>query len=164
MPDLEIYDHDDIGKCYHELLALLDRFINNLLPTTFIRRRFEPSGNRLEVALEDPWLDPGVQFYLGIESDRDVEDIDREQSFLKMSSAADMDRLINRRLPGMMGRRVHRPPIGLPDRPDIHYFRIRREGEYWNGVSESKVLSCFGLNDPALNLYLYVLLKPEEED
>lgn len=163
MPDLPIYDHDDIGRCYNELLAVLERFINNLLPTTFIRRRFEPVANRLEVGLEDTWLIPGVEFYLGIESEHDIEVIDREQSYLKMASPEDLDRLINRRLPGLMGRRVHRVPLGLPDRVNIHYFRVRREGEYWDGVLKGKILGCYGLNDTSLELYLYVLLKPAEE-
>jgi type VI secretion system protein ImpJ len=163
MPDLPLYDHDDLGQSYSQLLAILEKFINNLLPTTFIRRRFEPVGNRLEVALEDTWLIPGVEFYLGIESDHDVEVIDREQSYLKMASPEDLDRLINRRLPGLMGRRVHRTPIGLPDRQNIHYFRVRREGEYWDNVLKTKILGCYGLNDTSLELYLYVLLKPAEE-
>lgn len=164
MPDLDIYDHDDLGRSYSELLAVLERFINNLLPTTFIRRRFEPVANRLEVAMEDTWMIPGVEFYLGIESDHDVEVIDREQSYLKMATPDDLDRLINRRLPGLMGRRVHRVPIGMPDRPNIHYFRIRRDGDYWDGVMKDKLLGCYGLNDASLELYLYVLLKPADED
>ena len=166
MPDLPLYDHDDLGKAYNQLLALLDKYINNLLPTTFIRRRFEPAPGemRLQVALDEPWLIPGVSFYLGIESDKDVEVVDREQSFLKMASLEDIDRLVNRRLPGLMGRRIHRTPIGLPDRPNVHYFQVRREGEYWDGVVKSKVLGCYGLNDPSLELYLYVLLKSAEEE
>lgn len=163
IPDLPLYDHDDIGRCYSELLAILDRFINNLLPTTFVRRRFEPVADRLEVAIDDPWIEPGVDFYLGIESDADIEIIDREHSYLKMATPEDLDRLVNRRLPGLMGRRVHRVPIGMPDRPNIHYFRIRRDGEYWGGVQDTKILGCYGLNDKSLELYLYVLLKPEED-
>jgi type VI secretion system protein ImpJ len=163
MPDLPVYDHEDLGRCYGELLGLLDRFLNNLLPTTFIRRRFEPVGNRLETSLDDAWLAPGVEFFLGIENDQDIEVIDREQSYLKVAAPEDLDRLINRRLPGLMGRRVQRPPMGLPDRPNIHYFRIRREGDYWDSTMKAKLLACYGLNDPSLELYLYVLLKSSEE-
>ena len=163
MPEIPIYDHDDIGRCYGELLAVLDKFINNLLPTTFIRRRFEPVGDHLEVMLEENWLIPGVEFFLGIDSERDVDVIDREQSFLKIASPEDLVRLTNRRLPGLMGRRIHRVPIGLPDRAETHYFKIRREGEYWDGVLESKTMGCYGLNDESLELYLYVLLKTEDE-
>lgn len=163
VPDLPLYDHDDLGACYLELLRVLEKLINNILPTTFIRRRFEPVENRREVGLEDTWLAPEVEFYLGIETDMDDDKVDREVSFLKMGSVADLPTLINRRLPGLMLRRVRRTPIGLPDRPNNHYYRISREGRFWDSMVETKVLSAYGLADETLELYLYVLLKPANE-
>ncbi len=164
IPDLPLYDHDDLGKCWLELLRLLEKYINNILPTTFIRRRFEPVENRREVALEDTWLGPEVAFYLGFETDMDDDKIDREVSFLKMGSVEDLPTLINRRLPGLMLRRVRRTPIGLPDRPNNHYFRMSRDGRFWDSILGTKVLSSYGLSDNTLELYLYVLLKPAEGD
>lgn len=163
VPELPLYDHDDLGTCYLELLRVLERLINNIIPTTFIRRRFEPVENRREVALEDTWLTPEVEFYLGIESDQDDERIDREVSFLKMGSAEDLSTLINRRLPGLMLKRVRRTPIGLPDRPSMHYFRVSKDGRFWESILDSKVLSAYGIADESLELDLYVLLKPAGE-
>lgn len=163
VPELPVYDHDDLGACYLDLLRLLEKLINNILPTTFIRRRFEPVENRRETPLEDEWLLPEVEFYLGIESDADDERIDREVSFLKMGSVQDLPTLINRRLPGLNLRRIRRTPIGLPDRPNYHYFRISREGRFWDNLLETKVLAAYGLSDQSLELDLYVLLKPEKE-
>ena len=163
VPEIPLYDHDDLGHCYLELLRLLEKLINNILPTTFIRRRFEPVENRREIALEDEWLLPEVEFYLGFESDLDDERIDREVSFLKMGSVEDLPTLINRRLPGLMLRRVRRTPIGLPDRPNNHYFRISREGRFWESLIQTKVLSAYGLSDESLEIFLYVLLKPSSE-
>jgi type VI secretion system protein ImpJ len=162
-PELPLYDHDDLGRCYLELLRVLERLINNILPTTFIKRRFEPVETRREVALEDEWLLPEVEFYLGIESDRDDEQIDREVSFLKMGSVEDLPTLINRRLPGLMLRRIRRTPIGLPDRPNYHYYRISREGRFWDSLIQTKVLASYGLADETLELNLYILLKPSGE-
>ena len=163
MADLPLYDQDDLGKSYLDLLRLLEKLINNILPTTFIKRRFEPVENRREVAMEDEWLLPEVEFYLGIESEQDDDKIDREVSFLKMGSVEDLPTLINRRLPGLMLRRVRRTPIGLPDRPNYHFYRISREGRFWDSLLETKVLSAYGLADTTLELFLYVLLKPANE-
>ena len=91
IPDLPLYDHDDLGGCFTQLLGVLDRFINNLMPTAYLRRRFEPAGDRLEVTLDDKWVAPGVEFFLGIESDKEVEAIDREQSYLKIASSTDVE-------------------------------------------------------------------------
>ena len=163
VPELPIYDHDDLGKCYLELLRVLERLINNILPTTFIKRRFEPIENRREVALEDTWLLPEVAFYLGIESDREDDAVDREVSFLKMGSVEDLPTLINRRLPGLMLKRIRRTPIGLPDRPNYHYYRMAKDGRFWDSIVSAKILSTYGLSDESLELYLYVLLKPSPD-
>ncbi|OPZ07927.1 MAG: hypothetical protein BWZ08_01522 [candidate division BRC1 bacterium ADurb.BinA292] len=162
-PELPLYNHDDLGACYLDLLRLLERLINNILPTTFIKRRFEPVENRREVALEDEWLLPEVEFYLCIESDQDDDAIDRQVSYLKMGSVEDLPTLINRRLPGLMLRRVRRTPIGLPDRPNYHFYRMSREGRFWDSLLQTKVLASYGLADETLELDLYILLKPEYE-
>ncbi len=163
VPDIPLYNHDDLGGSYLDLLRVLERLINNILPTTFIKRRFEPVENRREVALEDEWLLPEVEFYLCIESDQDDDKIDREVSFLKMGSVEDLPTLINRRLPGLMLRRIRRTPIGLPDRPNYHFYRISREGRFWDSLLETRVLSAYGLADETLELDLYILLRPEKE-
>lgn len=163
VPDIPLYDHEDLGRCFGELLATLSKLINLLMPTTFVHRRFEQAGDFLQVALDENWLAPGVEFYLAIESDQEPEAIDREKRFLKMASADDLPRLVQRRLTGLVGQRLQRVPVGLPDRPDLHYYLVHREGEYWEQAVASRTLACQGLNDEGLGLYLYVLLKTDKE-
>lgn len=160
--DIPLYDHDDVGRCFDALFGILEKLLNNLMPTTFIRRRFDAVENRLEVSLDDDWLHEGVQFYLGIESDAEPEHIDRHQAFLKMASPESLVQIKRNRLPALMGKRVARVPIGLPDKPNLHYYRIVRHENYWPAVAESKTLSCIDLQDQNLDLYLYVLLKSSD--
>lgn len=167
MPDLPIYDHDDLWLAYSQLIEILQRLIGLLLPTMFVKRRFEPADRWFEVALEDKWLSQEVQFFVGIESDEGLEDVQRKEGTLCFASPTFIEKVaLNRRAPGLKRVFQHRVPLGLPDRPNLFYFRVERSPDFWPDVLNAKIL---GLSfppgvQPYFEVDLYILLKPAEED
>lgn len=167
MPDLPLYDHDDLWLAYSQLLEALQRLIALLLPTTFIKRRFEPADRWFEVALEDKWLSPEVLLFVGIESDEPMDAVQKKESTLCFASPDFIEKnILTRRVTGLKRVFQHRVPMGLPDRPNLYYFRLERSPQFWPDVLNSKVLGLsFPPNEqPYFEVYLYVLLKPAEED
>jgi len=158
-PDLPVYNHDQLGICFFELSEHLDRLLDSIVPTTYVRRPFEMVQDQPQCSLDEEWLSPDIDLYLGIEGDYDEEQVSEKVRAIKLVAAGDVAWVNQRRLPGLRLQAVRRVPPGLPDRSGAHYFRISREGDLWEGVQRDKVVAMSGPIDPAMELYVYVLLK-----
>lgn len=158
-PDLPIYDHDQLSVCFFELSEQLERLLDSIVPTAYVRRPFEMVQNRFQCSLDEEWLSGNMELYLGIETDYDEERVSEKVRAVKLAATGDIERINQRRLPGLRLQPVRRVPAGLPDRAGSHYFRISREGELWEGVQRDKVVAISGATDPAMDLHIYVLLK-----
>lgn len=158
-PDIPTYDHDQIGICFFELSDLLERLLDAIVPTAYVRRAFEMVGEQFQCALDDEWLAEGSDLYFGVESDQDEEAIGGKIRTIKVAATGDVAWINQRRLPGLRLQAVRRVPVGLPDRPDSHYFKISKEGMLWEGIERDKVLAISGPTDPGMEFFIYVLLK-----
>jgi type VI secretion system protein ImpJ len=157
-PDLPVYDHDQLGICFFELSDQLERLLDSIVPTAYVRKPFEMLQNQLQCSLDEEWLSRDMDLYLGIESDYDEEQVLGKVRGIKLAATGDVARIDQRRLPGLRLQAVRRVPAGLPDRGGSHYFRIKREGELWEGVQRDQNLAVSGSVDPAMELCIYVLL------
>ena len=158
-PDLPVYDHDQLGICFFELSEQLERLLDSIIPTAYVRRPFEMVQNQLQCSLDEEWLSRDMDIYLGIEADYEEELVVEKVKAVKLAASEDIARINQRRLPGLRLQPVRRVPAGLPDRAGSHYFRISREGELWEGVQRDKSVAISGPTDPAMDLYIYVVLK-----
>src|SRR5262249_24018339 len=68
VPELPLYDHDDLGGCFHAAKRHLDDLLDAFVEPAYKERAFVGAGLRMQVALEPLWLEPGWHLFIGVES------------------------------------------------------------------------------------------------
>src|SRR5262249_51709168 len=67
-PPLPVYDHDDLGGCFHEAKNYLDGLLDAFVEPAYKERPFVGAGLRMQVALESLWLETGWDLFIGVET------------------------------------------------------------------------------------------------
>jgi type VI secretion system protein ImpJ len=162
VPDVPLYDHDELGPCFNRLAYTLERLLERILSGGFQRVEFELVRARdiLVAHLRDEWLTREATVYLCIESDLNDRDLLTRIRTAKIGASSDLLLLEQRRLFGLDIELLKRTPGGLPARENLHYFSIAKEGPYWQSVERSREMAISGGIDPRLRFSLYIVLKP----
>lgn len=126
------YDHDDCGPVFAELFKYLRALVNAMLPSDYVVRDFEQKEGGFGVTLDYEWFTPNHEMYLGIRSNRQLEEIMQlfQQINFKLASPKDAPQVFDRRLPGLEFRHAGTVP-NLPKSADQFYFRVSRTPIYW---------------------------------
>jgi len=135
MVDVPLYDHDDLGYCFHEVSRLID------VPDAPkpIKRPFQVSGLQLEVDIEREWLAPKWHMFIGVECELAFRDVDRllqRDLKIKVASSTKVDRIFRK---GMMAVEMVgevQPPRTLPAR-NWSYWRIDSTSSAWKDIEET---------------------------
>ncbi|MCA9047208.1 MAG: type VI secretion system baseplate subunit TssK [Planctomycetaceae bacterium] len=138
IPELPLYDHDNIAPCFARLKQLLS--VETEQPADYVKVPFASEGYQMTVRLRPDWLGSTWAFYIGVESTlnpaRMTEMLTNERDLgVKAGSAEAVDRIYTRGQRGVRIMPVGDPPRAFP-RKDWHYFRVDREGA-WESVESS---------------------------
>jgi type VI secretion system protein ImpJ len=157
-----LYDHDELGPCFHRLAYTLEHLLERILSGRFIRVEFElvRAKDILVAHLRDEWLTREAVLYLCIESDLSDSNLLTRIRTAKIGASSDLILLEQRRLFGLDIELLKRTPGGLPARENLHYFSIAKDGPYWQSVARNREMAISGGIDPNLRFSLYIILKP----
>lgn len=153
------YDHDQLALCFRGICGQINQLLEQVIPSVYTRVSFEIRENQLKCGLREEWLTTDVEFYLGVESDYEEQTLFSKVDGIKLGAVSDIQFFTHRRLPGLGLQKLRRVPPGLPDRPNLYYFKIEQEGEFWKNVLHDKALAISGAIEPNMRFYLYVLSK-----
>ena len=147
-PDLPKYDHDDLGGCFYRLKHHIDALLDVLVEPAYKERPFIGTGLRMQVALEQGWLESVWQMYIGVQSPLDSEELIRMltragQLDMKIGSSDRADSIYRLGLAGLRFSHTPRPPRALPSLPGLIYFQVGRESQQaeWQNVQKSLTLA-----------------------
>ncbi|MFN0059353.1 MAG: type VI secretion system baseplate subunit TssK [Planctomycetota bacterium] len=159
VPELGYYEHTEQGRCFDALSREARRLLEAIIPTSFKRRSFEPAPEGKACALDEDWLGAGVAVYLAVEGDIEVDALTKKMSAVKMCAPSAVAALQRDRLAGIERTPVRKVPPELPDRPNLHYYQVRREGDVWSVARDERQLAIFGpaVSDANLSYSLYVV-------
>src|SRR5262249_1591443 len=129
VPELPLYDHDDLGGCFHAAKRHLDDLLDAFVEPAYKERPFVGAGLRMQVALEPLWLEPGWHLYIGVESPQEVEEVVRlltrpGQLDMKLGSSDRVDSLFRMGQAGLKFTHSPQRPAALPQRPGLSYFQV----------------------------------------
>jgi type VI secretion system protein ImpJ len=139
-PDVPAYDHDDLGRCFGRIRELL--LGRDPIATTapkYEKRIFEGDGLQMRVRMDNKWLAPDWDFYIGVESKltfQEVEQLLLGRLSMKVGASDRVDTLYTRGMPGVYLRPEASAHRILP-RGDWTYWRVDRESEEWNSVEQT---------------------------
>jgi type VI secretion system protein ImpJ len=140
MPELPLYDHDDLGTCFRAIRAHL---IPEVRPASYIKRPFIGDGLQMRVRLERDWLDSSWMFYIGVHSSLSFSEV---QALLDRRSPAYIDFKMGASEEVDIRYRDAREGVSFtpePDPPKIFphanwaYFRVDRTSQPWTKVEET---------------------------
>jgi type VI secretion system protein ImpJ len=145
-PELPRYDHDDLGGCFYRVMQHLDE--SQPPEVTYQEREFEGQELRMQVSLEEEWLQPAWEMFVGVDSPLPAEQsvlllTKPGQLDMKMGAAHRVDDIFEYGAAGLKLTPSTRPPRALPTRPGLVYLQINRESQQqeWKHVQQSRTLA-----------------------
>lgn len=148
MPELPLYDHDDLARIFHEVQERIERMLSRIAALAYEQRYFTGVGPAsLGVTLEPKWLQPDWRWYVGVLRGEIPEDECRSllsgntQLDWKLGSARQVDHLFKMGVPGLQLLPIDRPPRALPDKGGWLYYQVGRESVAWNDVRDTQSLA-----------------------
>jgi type VI secretion system protein ImpJ len=147
-PDLPVYDHDDLAKCFFQARQLIDTLLDIFVEPEYQERAFVGAGMRMQVSLEPAWLETTWQLYLGARSPLGTDECvalltKAGQLDMKIGSSDRVDTIYRQGAAGLRFTHNPHPPRALPMPPGQAYFQILREANdaEWQQVRKSLTLA-----------------------
>ncbi len=143
--DLPDYDHDNLGPCFTELDNKVRALLETVLPERCVPIPLQLTDKLIwSGTVPDDQYFKNSQFFLSVSARMGVDElIGKFPRLAKISSPAEIQRLIRNALPGVVLRHDPAPPAGIPRALDNQYFRLNQDGVLWEGIERSRNLSVF---------------------
>jgi type VI secretion system protein ImpJ len=138
--DLPKYEHEDQGKCFMALDAIITELLDTVVPSNFVALPLKQLRDSIyATAIDKDQYFENSRFYLAISADMpEAELIRRTPSLTKACSATHIEQLIRQALPGLALMHVPVPPRAIPVKLRYQYFSIDRTGPVWDAVLRSR--------------------------
>lgn len=138
--DLPQYDHEDQGKCFMALDALITELLDTVVPSNFVALPLKALRDSIyATAIDKDSYFENSRFYLAISSDlREADLISRTPNLAKACSATHIEQLIRQALPGLKMTHVPVPPRAIPVKLRYQYFNLERSGPVWDAVVRAR--------------------------
>lgn len=158
------YDHNDCGPCFDRLDASLRAMLQVArrddcvtIPLVSVDR-YIWQGSILDDGLFD-----GNRFFLSVSASLGVDDLIRMVPVaMKLAAPDDIQRLVDRALPGIGLRHEPAPPSAIRLGLDNQCFSINQSGPLWDALVQNRAASLYIPNKiPDANVELLVALKTD---
>ncbi len=139
MPTIPVYDHDNLGTCFHTVRKLIDLGERPI----YIKRPFIGAGLQMQVRLDKEWLTPGWTFYMGVEttlSFSDIETLLLKKMDLKIGSPDTVEKIYRGGRGDVKTRPEASPPRDFPG-TNWTYWKLDRSSEAWQAVEAELMLA-----------------------
>jgi type VI secretion system protein ImpJ len=138
--DLPKYEHEDQGKCFIALDAIITELLDTVVPSNFVALPLKQLRDSIyATAIDKDQYFENSRFYLAISADMpEAELIRRVPSLAKTCSATHIEQLIRQALPGLTLTHVPVPPRAIPVKLRYQYFSVDRTGPVWDAVMRAR--------------------------
>lgn len=167
VPELPVYDHEQLDHCFTRAFEELDRLLEAEVAVEYDTEVFKADPllqGIFECELLPQWLEGNPVFYLGVELAEDAQKvIEHVSGGVKLVAKADIERVLQGVVPGIGLDHLRVPPLSFPKRPGLHFFRVDSEGssrDPWLRVLETRraaILSALGDTDQ-IKFHMFVEL------
>ena len=143
--ELPQYDHANGAECFSGLEARIARLLEIVMSSNFIRISLEKQSESQWVGrIPDNNLLIGAQFFFAVSGEiPERKIIDELPHKVKIAGPDDVHTLVAAALPGLPITFAARPPVGLPARAGLQYFRLEKTGRLWDSVLRTNTLAVF---------------------
>ena len=143
IPELPEYRHEELGPCFFDLKKLLDQLLNMIgADRKFQQRPFSGHGLQMRVDMDEPWLAPNWQMFVGVESNLNSNEVigllTSGQMNMKIASTDRVEDVYALGQRGMIFRYEAQPPRVLPITKRDTYFSLERTPDEWPSVQKTR--------------------------
>ncbi|MCU0724863.1 MAG: type VI secretion system baseplate subunit TssK [Planctomycetes bacterium] len=139
--ELPMYDHREPEKCYGELIPILHRLLDELIPSNFARVPLTQVGFRYTGDLREEWLELKNRWFVAVRTDLPDALVDRWfRGTTKIAAVSRVDKIVNQRLRGVPEVKCERPRV-LPPREGLIWFELQRDTADFNDVRAERTIA-----------------------
>jgi type VI secretion system protein ImpJ len=166
VPNLPVYDHGDLDRCFGGVIAAVLALIPAEVTVPYDVQPFREDPMRqgfFHCEVPKDWLAAKPLYYLGVELGKAADEVGRlVETGVKLLAEGDLERVLQGVVPGVLLEPVRTPPLAFPKRADLHYFRVVSEGasrEGWLKIETSgTAVLLTALGGLGAKFHLYVEL------
>lgn len=140
VPELPIYDHGDLDRCFGGVVAAVQALIPAEVSVPYDVQPFQEDPLRqgfYHCEIPRDWLQAKPLFYLGVQLGKAADEVaGLVETGVKLLAEADLERVLQGVVPGVLLAPVRTPPLAFPKRADLHYFKVSTEGDSRQGWLE----------------------------
>lgn len=158
--ELPRYDHDDLYRCFHELIEFIDQQLADVIPQRFleIKLAFDPAKKLyFTTDLNTDLVGPKNLFYLGVKADMAVDELKQlVVQHGKAGSHSGVPTLVMLAIEGLRLEHLPAAPLEIAGPPGFEYYRVEARGAQWSKVQEefAFALSLGKLETADVRLYV----------
>jgi type VI secretion system protein ImpJ len=129
------YDHCELGRCFFEAQRLIKELLSAIVVGEENVVHLTREENDFKGQIPAEALGQGTRYFLSISCSGDPQTIINSLiNLAKVGGLEEMPTMITRALPGIPLEWESTPPPGLPERPDLFYFRLKADPPLWTDI------------------------------
>ncbi len=134
--EMQSYDHENLGPCYHETTEKICKLLELSVPTDFEQLQLSFDGEYHCTAVKAAHLEPTKRLFMAAKSSASPADTlhDTLAQTAKISSRENMEYIVSHALGGIPIVPVQEPPTEIPQRPGFAFFRLAEHDTQWDAV------------------------------
>lgn len=146
LPEIPLYDHDELGRIFHYLRDLLATLLESIRDYEYEQRWFEGEGRGMRVVLESKWLEADWQWFVGVQRgplpERECLNILAPGTLnWKLGSSRQVEEIFRYRKQALQLEPLAQAPRALPPSREWTYFEVTRGNEAWRDILETQTLA-----------------------
>lgn len=160
--DLPVYDHKHLGEIFSQITSQIRSLLN--IQKTLTRKDvvipLRKQGDSLYIGQLSP-AQMTAQFFIAVQGDMPEKKIISElPKNIRISAYEEIFAVHQAGIQGVTIEHIARPPAGLPANEKVQYFKINKEGRFWDKVIEKNNIAFFiALEFKKLQIDLTLLLQ-----
>jgi type VI secretion system protein ImpJ len=158
---LPLYDHLNLGQCFHELDEHIRQHLELVVPSNCIPVPLKQTGRyTYEGEITDQRCLDRARWIFAIRSEiGELELISRTQRLVKICSRQLLPEVIKAALPGLALSHLPVPPSAVAPKVESQYFGISRTGSMWEHIVETRSVGVYAPEEiPLPEIELLVIL------
>jgi type VI secretion system protein ImpJ len=142
--DLPTYDHQDLAGCFTKLDERLRALLETSITLRYVPVPLSKTSERVHSGRVPEAVLEGHRLYFSVQCGLPAERVMKELPIkAKVASGGRLPALIAQAMRGLSITYLSVPPGEIPAQPGCSYFELSREGDHWDGITETRTIGVF---------------------
>jgi type VI secretion system protein ImpJ len=142
--ELPAYDHHDLAGCFGKLDERLRGLLETSITLRYVPVPLSRTSERIHSGRIPEAVLDGHRIYFSVQCGLPAERVMKELPIkAKVASGGRLPALIAQAMRGLSITYLAVPPGEIPAQPGCSYFELSREGDHWDGITDTRTIGVF---------------------